>query len=138
MNQRTPHGPESVVRYGRKLQRAIAKAGPNDKLEVQQVERFVRGSVASAHALDLTARDLHAMQEAASSRQKRAVLGGQVASQGGIIKVSQCRELCSKRKQKEEEKAKRKKAREEKAAEKKKDSQLNQIAFLINDTPLVD
>ena len=98
LNQRTPHGPESVVRYGRKLQRAIAKAGPNDKLEVQQVERFVRGSVASAHALDLTTRDLHAMQEAASSRQKRAVLGGKVASQGGIIKVSQCRELCSKRK----------------------------------------
>ena len=50
------------------------------------------------------------MQEAASSRQKRAVLGGQVASQGGIIKVSQCWELCSKRKQKEEKKAKRKKA----------------------------
>ena len=53
LNQRTPRGPGSVVRYGQKFQKAIARTGPGDRLEIQQVERFVRGSVASAYALDL-------------------------------------------------------------------------------------
>ena len=58
------------------------------------MQRFIRGSIASAHTLQLTARDLKAMQDATTARAKRASLGGQVAQKGGMIKISECRELC--------------------------------------------
>ena len=59
--------------------------------------------------MELTARDLIAIQKATTARAKRASLGGQVAQNGGTIKVSECRALCSKRKEKEEEQAQKKK-----------------------------
>ena len=68
--------------------------------------------------MELTAWDLIAIQEATTTRAKQASLGGQAAQKGGTIKVSKCRALCSKRKEKEEEQTRKKKEREEKRVEK--------------------
>ena len=138
LHQRTPQGPASVVKYGQKFQRAYAKLKPGEKIDSEQIQRFIRGSIASAHTLELTARDLKAIQEATTARAKRASLGGQVAQKGGTIKVSECRALCSKRKEKEEEQARKKKEREEKRAEKQANSQLSQIEFLIGGVPTIE
>ena len=88
--------------------------------------------------MELTAQDLIAIQEATTARAKRASLGGQVAQKGGTIKVSECRALCSKRKEKEEEQAQKKKEREEKRVEKQANSQLAQIEFLVGGVPSVE
>ena len=127
-----------VVKYGQKLQRAYAKLKPGEKIDSEQIQRFIRGSIASVHTLELTARDLKAIQEATTAREKRASLGGQVAQKGGTIKVSECCALCSKRKEKEEEQARKKKEREEKRAEKQANSQLAQLEFLIGGVPTVE
>ena len=118
LNQRTPQGPNSIVRYGEKLQRALARSGPKDIINPEQLQRFIKGSIANAHKLELVDRDLKAIQDATNARTKRASLGGTVAAKGGVIKASQCRALHSQRKQKEEEQARKKKEREEKKAEK--------------------
>ena len=55
--------------------------------------------------MELTAQDLKAIQEATTARAERVSLGGQVTQKGETIKVGQCRALCSKRKEKEEEQA---------------------------------
>lgn len=153
LNQRTPQGPNSVIKYGEKLQRAFAKAGSNAIVHPEQMQRFIRGSIATALKFQLADRDLKAIQEATSLRQKRASLGGQVASKAGVIKASQCREICSKRKQKEEEQARKKKEWEGKKAEKERakaegqenprsqvknprTSQPGQINFSLNAPPL--
>ena len=117
--QQTPQGPASAVKYGQKLQRAYANLKPGEKIDSEQIQRFIRGSIASGHTLELTARDLKAIQEATTARAKRASLGGQVAQKGGTIKVSECRALYSKRKEKEEEQS-RKKKRGKKSGQKRK------------------
>ena len=137
LNQRTPQGPASVVKYGQKLQGAYAKLKPGGKVDSEQIQRFIRGSIASAHTLELTARDFKAIQDATTARGKRASLVGQVAQKGGMIKASERRELCSKRKEKEEEQAPKKKE-SEKRAEKQANSQLTQIEFLIGGVPAVE
>ncbi len=81
--------------------------------------------------MEFTARDLTAIQEATTARAKQTSLGGRVAQKGGTIKVSECHALCSKTKEKEEDKARKKKEREEKRAEKRTNSQLAQIKFLV-------
>ena len=82
--------------------------------------------------------DLNVIQEAITARAKRASLGRQVVQKGEIIKVSECRALCLKRKEKEEEQAREKKEREVKRAEKQVNSQLAQIEFLIGGVPTVE
>ena len=62
LHQRTPQRPASVVKYEQKLQRAYAKLKPEDKIDSKQIQRFIRGSIASARTLELTARDLKAVQ----------------------------------------------------------------------------
>ncbi len=86
--------------------------------------------MAQAHTLKLTERDLKDVQEATTARIKCASLGGQVAQYGGTIKVSECRKICSKRKEKEEEQARKRKVRKEKQADKQANSQLAQMNFL--------
>ena len=135
LHQRTPQGPASVVKYRQKLQRAYAKLKPGEKIDSEQIQRFIRRSIASAHTLELTARDLKAIQEATTARAKRASLGGQVAQKGETTKVSECRALCSKRKEKEEEQGRKKKEREEKRAEKQANSQLAHTEFLVGGVP---
>ena len=88
--------------------------------------------------MELTAWDLKAIQEVTTARAKRASLGGQVAQKGGTIKFSECRALCSKQKEKEEERAGEQKEREEKRAETQANSQLAQIEFLVGGVPPVE
>ena len=137
-HQRTPQAPASIVKYGQQLQRAYANLKPREKIDSQQRKRFIRGPIASAHTLELTARDSKAIQEATTARAKRASLGGQVAQQGGTKKVGECRALCSNRKEKEEEQARKRKEREEKRAKKQANSKLAQIWFLFGGVPHVE
>ena len=61
LNQRTPQGPDSVVKYGQKLQQALVKLGPKDKINPEQLQRFIKGSIATAHKLKLVDQDLKAI-----------------------------------------------------------------------------
>ena len=54
------------------------------KIDPEQLQRFIRGSIASTHTLELTARDLEAVHEATTARAKRASLGRQFAQKGGL------------------------------------------------------
>ncbi len=140
-NDRTPRGPDSIRKYGAKLQRALTNIGPNGgtmtKKVVDGFQRFLRGTMVAADTLDLTTRDLASMQRATTSRKARASLGGQVAAKGGVIKVSQCRELCSVRKKKEEERLRRKEERDAKKAN-KAPTQLDNIRFLLGQGPQIE
>ena len=108
-----------------------------NKKTVDGFQNFIRASITSANTLDLTRRDLQQVQKASTSRKSRAALGGQVATKGGGIKVSQCRELCSIR-QKKEEKARRKEQRETNKGGKASSTQLDNIRFLLGQGPLVE
>lgn len=88
-------------------------------VESEHVQRFIRGSIASPHTLELTARDVKAIQEATTTSAKRAGFGEQVSLKGGMIKLSKCRELCSKRKEKTRNKLERE-TREKKSGQKSK------------------
>ena len=141
-HERTPRGPESIRKFGHKLQRALTAAGPiggwMDKKTVDGFQKFIRASITSANTLDLTTRDLQQVQKATTSRKSRAALGGQVAAKGGVIKVSQCRELCSIRQKKEEEKARRKEQREANKGKKASSTQLDNVRFLLGQGLLVE
>jgi hypothetical protein len=141
-NDRTSRGPDSIRKYGAKLQRALTNIGPNGgtmtKKVVDGFQRFLRGTMVAADTLDLITRDLEVMQRAITSRKARASLGGQVATKGEVIKVSQCRELCSIRKKKEKEKLKRKEERDAKKASKAPPTQLDNIRFLLGQGSLVE
>ena len=78
-NQHTSQGPASVVKYGQKLQRAYAQLKPWEKIDPEQIQRFIRRSIASAYTLELTKQDPKAVPEATTARAKRASFGGQVA-----------------------------------------------------------
>ena len=43
LHQRTPQGPASVVEHGQKLQRAYTKLKPGEKIDSEQLQRFIRG-----------------------------------------------------------------------------------------------
>ena len=124
----------SIRKFGHKLQRALTAAGPiggwMNKKTVDGFQKFIRASITSANTLDLTTRDLQQVQKATTSRKSRAALGGQVAAKGRVIKVSQCRELCSTRQKKEEEKARRKEQREANKGKKALSTQLDNVRFL--------
>lgn len=65
----------------------------------------------TVNTLDLTARDLDMRQRAVAGRTVRTRLGGTVAAKGRVLKESHCRELCSVRQEKKQEKPKRSKER---------------------------
>ena len=102
--ERTPKGPESIRKFGQKIERALKDIGPNGgtmtRKNVDRFQRFVRGTMTAANTLDLATRDLNMIQRASSARRSRAGLAGTVAAKGGVMKVSQCRELCSIRQKK--------------------------------------
>ena len=78
------------------------------------------------------------MQKVTTSRKSRVALGGQVGAKSEVIKVSQCRELCSIRQKKEEEKARRKEQREANKAKKASSTHLDNVRFLLGQSPLVE
>ncbi len=138
LNQHIPQRPASVVKYGQKLQRAYAKLKPKEKIDPEQIQRFIRRSIASAYTLEITTQDLEAVSKTTTAYTKCASLGKQVAQKRRTIKVSECRTICSKKKEKEEEQARKRKVREEKRAEKQEDSLLAQIEFLIEGAPYIE
>ena len=142
--ERIPTGPEFIRKFGAKIERTLKEVGLNGGImtrkTVDRLQRYVRGTVTAVSTLDLTARDLDQMQQAFMKRKTRAGLAGTVAAKGGVMKVSQCRKLCSIR-QKEEEKMKRKTEREAKKASQATQSLLNglaTIAYLIGWEDLSD
>ena len=143
--ERTPKGPELIRKFGEKIERALKDVESDGgtititRKSVDRFQRYVRGTMTAANTLDLTTRDLDMMQRASMKRKTRAGLAGTVAAKGGVMKVSQCRELCSIRQKKEEEKMKRKAEREAKKASQATQSLPNglaTIAYLIDrDSP---
>ncbi len=128
----TPKGPDSIIRHGRMIQKKLAEVGHYDGIDPIHMDRFIRGSMTAAHTLDITARDLQAIQEAAASRGKRDSQPGTVAAKFGVVKVSDCRELASVRAKKEEEKAERAEKRKEKAKSKKRPPGVATAEFLLS------
>lgn len=53
LNQRTPQGPDLVVKYGEKLKKALVKSRPNAVIAPVQLQQFIRGSIANALKLQL-------------------------------------------------------------------------------------
>ncbi len=128
----TPKGPDSIIRHGRMIQKKLAEVGHYDGIDLIHMDRFIRGSMTAAHTLDITARDLQAIQEAAASRGKRDSQPGTVAAKFEVVKVSDCRELASVRAKKEEEKAERAEKRKEKAKSKKRPPGVATAEFLLS------
>jgi hypothetical protein len=114
------------------LQKKLAKVGHYDEIDPIHMDRFIRGSMTAAHTLDITARDLQAIQEAAASRDKRDSQLETVAAKFGVVKVSDCRELTSVRVKKEKEKAERAEKRKEKAKSKKRPPDIATAEFLLS------
>ncbi len=85
----------------------------------------------ASHTLDITARDLQAIQEAAASRGKRDSQPGTVAAKFEVVKVSECRELASVR-AKKKEKAERAEKRKEKAELNKRPLGVTTAKFLLS------
>ena len=143
--ERTPKGPEPIRKFGQKITRALKdvglKGGTMTRKNVDRFQHYVRGTLIAANTLDLTTRDLNMIQRASTTRRARAGLAGTVAAKGGVMKVSQCRELCSIRQKKEEEKLKRKAEREAKKSSQTAQASTNglaTIAYLIGRDPLPD
>ncbi len=88
--------------------------------------------------LNLITRDLEVMQRVITSRKARVSLEDQMIAKSEIIKISQCRKLCSIRKKKEKEKLKRKEKRDAKKASKISLTQLNNIRFLLDQNFLIE
>ncbi len=128
----TPKGPDSIIKHGRMLQKKLAKVDYYDGIDSIHMDRFIRGSITAAHTLDITARDLQAIQEAAASRGKRDSQSGTVAAKFEVVKVSDCRELASVRAKKEEEKAERAEKRKEMAKSKKRPLGVATAEFLLS------
>lgn len=97
------------------ISKSYKKLMPNWNQE-RRLTRFIRRSIASIHTFKSAAWDLKAIREVTTARAKRASLGGQITQKGGMIKASECRELCSKRKEIKEEQAR--KRREKKSGQK--------------------
>ncbi len=128
----TPKESDSIIRHDRMLQKKLAKIRHYDGIDLIHMDRFIRGSMTAAHTLDITVRDLQAIQEAAASRGKRDSQLGTVAAKFEVVKVSDCRELASVRVKKEEKKAKRAEKRKKKAKLKKRPPGVATAEFLLS------
>ena len=124
---------ESIVKYNKELQCAFAQIKSDDESTVNKtiMKRFIRDFIVSTHFMTLVTRDLLFIQMIISSRSKRISLTSTIAAKREVIKISECRDLCSKRKTKKNEKAKRKKKREKKKTQKSQNFMFNQIDYLL-------
>lgn len=134
--ERTPQDPESIRKFEKKITRALKDVESNGsditmiKKSVDRFQRYVRGTMIAANTLNLIIRDLIMMQQASMKRKTRAELADTVASKKEVMKISQCRELCSIRQKKEKEKLKRKTKRKAKKANQATQSLLNELATI--------
>ncbi len=134
-NDRTSREFDFIRKYETKLQRALINIELNERIMIKKIiddfQRFLRNTIVIVDTLNLIIRDLASMQRIITSRKARTSLEDQMIAKDEVIKVSQCRDLCSVRKKKEEEKLRRKKERDAKKANKIL-TQLNNIRFLLD------
>ena len=116
---RTPSTAKEVVEYGNKLRKSLKKYNVLNAEWDCHVERFVKGSISSAHARQISERDLRANQMLSIAKTARRKLDGKVAQKGGVITVRDVRAKVTKRTQNEVEKTKQAYERAVLAAEKK-------------------
>jgi hypothetical protein len=140
-NDRTSRELDSIRKYETKLQRALINIELNERIMIKKMiddfQRFLINTMMTVDTLNLITRDLEVMQRIITSRKARASLEDQMAAKSEVIKISQCRKLCSIRKKKEKEKLKRKEERDAKKASKISLIQLNNIRFLLDQGLLV-
>ena len=113
----TPKSPEFIRRFEEKIKRTLKNIEPNenslDKKNVDRIQRYVRDIFIVVSTLDLIFRDLDAMQRAFMKRKTRAGLTDTIAAKRKIMKINQCKKLCSirqkKRKNETKNEAKKKK-----------------------------
>ena len=88
---RTPHTTKELITHGRKLRNAIKKLAVVDKDFQIHVERFIKGSITTAHTLQITERDLLSTRKEAIDKAKRKALKGNVVQKGGVITIKDIR-----------------------------------------------
>ena len=69
------------------------------------VDRFIKGSITSAHTRQLSERDLMATRQEAISKATQKKLSGNVAQKGGVISVKDVRQKAHQRQETEVQKA---------------------------------
>ena len=114
-----------MIAHEKKLQRTIQNQSIIDKGFQLHVERFIKGSITSAHARQLSERDLQITRKEAVSKATRKRLNGNVAQKGGVISVGDVRRKAVERVETEVEKAERTLLRTQGRAE-QKEAALNQ------------
>lgn len=117
---RTPRSAREIVDQGVVLQRRIL-AGK--KVSQKYLARFIKGSTASAHSLEIIEDELKSVQQHATVKSARNKLSGTVAKKGGVITVGDVRASFQAREQTELQKAEVAAQRAIKALQKQKDLQ---------------
>ena len=126
-----------IKKFEQKIERALKNIGSNKnimiKKNVDRVQRFVRSTMTVVNTLNFIIRDLNMFQRVSFARRIRAELINTIAAKKKIMKINQCRKLCSIRQKK------KKKIKTKTKTKKKKTSQITQslinefatIAYLI-------
>lgn len=107
-----------------KLQTIYAKLKSREKIHSEQIQQFIRISIAFTHILKLTAWDLKAIQETTTAQIKQSGTSEWIDQKDGMIKVSERCIFCLKRMEKKEDQAHKKEGMKKKRAEKQANSQL--------------
>ncbi len=101
----TPHTAEEVIAHGKKLQSTMRNLNIVDEGFQVHVDRFIKGSITSAHTRQLSERDLMATRQEAISKATQKKLSGNVAQKGGVISVKDVRQKAHQRQETEVQKA---------------------------------
>lgn len=108
----TSRGLKIIKQFERKLKQILKNVDSGENITITKMidkfQRFVREIITSVDILNLIIRDLNIIQRVKTTRKIRFGLSDQVIAKERIIKISQCKKLCSIC-QKKKEKAKRKK-----------------------------
>ena len=104
---RTPRTSKELVDFGLGLHKALKDNHAVKKPFQKHLSRLVKGALASAHALEISDRDLELIHRTAVSKAARKKLDGRVAQVGGVISVRDVRAKASKHEEDELAKATR-------------------------------
>ena len=102
---RTPRTAKEVIAHGKKLQSTMRNLNIVDEGFQLHVDRFIKGSITSAHTRQSSERDLMATRQEAISKATRKKLSGNVAQKGGVISVKDVRQKAYQRQETELQKA---------------------------------
>ena len=78
----TPHTTKELIEQGEKLHKTINELQLDNKNLESQMNRFIKGSIASAYGVELSERDLLAIRKEINAKAARKKLGGNVAQKG--------------------------------------------------------